>query len=160
MICSVLKQFENAIEFNTSLVNESKNNFQGLLDFLVDFGEKYDNQIANLPYHINVIDELNADENAHSRIFAQLLRYKKNNKYPFLENFLNEVSSFNIRVKKPIVKKVDSCGRIDIPIFDEQYVVVIENKVTDQAPDPNNVSGGQLARYIETINHNYNRKLE
>jgi len=160
MRCSELKQFENAIDFSTSLVNESKNNFQDLLNFLDDFGEIYDNEIDKLPYHINIIDELNADENAHSRIFAQLLRYEKNNKYPFLEKFLNEVCSFDITVKKPIVKKVDSCGRIDIPIFDEQYVVVIENKVTDQAPDQNNESGGQLARYIETINHNYNRKLK
>ena len=77
MICSVLKQFENAIEFNTSLVNESKNNFQGLLDFLVDFGEKYDNQIANLPYHINVLTNRKPKGKPTSVILLQLFVSKK-----------------------------------------------------------------------------------
>jgi hypothetical protein len=113
-----------------------------------------------LPYHINVIDELHADENAHSRIFAKLLRYQENNKFPFLEKFLLEVCKFYIKIEKPIVKKVDSCGRIDIPIFDTKYVVLIENKVTDKAPDQNNSNGGQLARYIETIKNLHGRKEE
>ncbi|HZK69648.1 MAG TPA: PD-(D/E)XK nuclease family protein, partial [Paludibacter sp.] len=89
-----------------------------------------------------------------------LLRYKANDKYPFLEKFLNDICNFNVTIENPTVKNVDSCGRIDIPIFDKKYVVVIENKVTDKAPDQNNQKGGQLARYIETINNTYNRKLE
>jgi len=155
-----LKEFENAINFSNLLENESRENFQDLFDFLANFKIIYENEKKNLPYHINVIDELYADENAHSRIFAKLLRYEENNKYPFLENFLHDVCNFKVEIKKPEIKKVDSCGRIDIPIFDEQYVVVIENKVTDKAPDQNNQDGGQLARYIETIKNCYGRKLE
>jgi len=154
------KKFENAIDFSNSLVRESKIIFQDLLDLLVDFGKIYDREKERLPYHINVIDELHADENAHSRIFAQLLRYKRNNEYPFLEKFLNDVCNFCITIEKPRIEKVDSCGHIDIPIFDNKYVVIIENKVTNQADDQNNENGGQLARYIETINKNYGRKLE
>ena len=153
------RQFENAIDFSNSLVNESKINFQDLLDFLFDFGKIYAREKEKLPYHINVIDELKAGENAYSRIFAQLLRYEKNNKYPFLEKFLKDVCKFNVNVENPKVEEVDSCGRIDIPIFDTQYVVVIENKITDKAPDQNK-KGGQLARYIETINNKYQKKLE
>jgi hypothetical protein len=132
--------------------------FQELLKLLNDFMEIYDRE---LPYHINVIDELHADENSHSRIFAKILRFKKNNKFVFLESFLNDVAKFNLSVENPKIKKVDSCGRIDIPIFDEKYVVVIENKVTDKAADQNNEDGGQLARYIETMTDKktYNRNI-
>jgi len=130
------------------------------LKFLVEFRKIYDKEKADLPYHINLIDELHADENAHSRIFAKLLRYKEKGRYPFLEKLLNNVCDFNLSIEKPKVKKVDSCGRIDIPIFDKKYVVIIENKVTDKAPDQNGEKGGQLARYIETIKDSYDRDIE
>ncbi len=155
-----LKQIENVLNFSNSLENQRRNNFGDLLKLVREFGNIYNDEIAKLPYHINLIDELHADENSHSRIFAKLLRYCENTNYPFLEKFLNDVCNFNLSIEKPEVKKVDSCGRIDIPIFDRNYVVVIENKVTDKAPDQNNSNGGQLARYIETIQDNYNRKLE
>lgn len=155
-----LKRIESSIDFSELLENRIRNNFQELIKLLTDFRIIYDDETDKLPYHINVIDELHADENAHSRIFAKLLRYKKNNKYPFLENFLNDICNFNVCIENPKIEKVDSCGRIDIPIFDKKYVVVIENKVTDKAPDQNTLKGGQLARYIETIKNNYARNLE
>lgn len=154
------KQIENAINFSYLLESENRVNFQDLLSFLSKFREIYDSEKVNLPYHINLIDELHADENAHSRIFAKLLRYKEKDKYPFLEKFLNNICDFKLNIEEPIVEKVDSCGRIDIPIFDKKYVVVIENKVTDKASDQNGDKGGQLARYIETIKHNYYRDIE
>ena len=138
---------------------ETLNEFYNINEFVDLFMVEYRVEKQKLPYHINIIDELNADENAHSRIFAKLLRYKENNKYPFLEKFLNDVCEFKLKIEKPEVKKVDSCGRIDIPIFDKKYVVVIENKVTDKAPDQNE-KGGQLARYIETIKNNYSREFD
>lgn len=155
-----LKQFGNAINFIELIENENKRNFKNLLSLLYRFGIIYDIEKSELPYHINLIDELHADENAHSRIFAKLLRYKEKNRYPILEDFLNNVCMFDLNIENPKVKKVDSCGRIDIPIFDENFVVIIENKVTDKAPDQNTAKGGQLARYIETINHDYGRNLD
>lgn len=153
-------QIKNAFDFTNSLVTEEKVNLRNLFQFINRFKEIYDKEKDCLPYHINLIDELHADENAHSRIFAKFLRFKENDKFPFLEKFLNDVCGFKLTVKKPKVKKVDSCGRIDIPIFDDNYVVVIENKITDKAPDQNNSNGGQLARYIETIEKNYGRNLK
>ncbi|MDR0940986.1 MAG: PD-(D/E)XK nuclease family protein [Bacteroidales bacterium] len=150
----------NAFEFSDSIVKVPCENFQETLEFLKDFTPKYQEEREKLPYHINVIDELCANENAHSRIFAQLLRYKKNGKFVYLESFLKEVAKFNLVVKNPKVEKVDSCGRIDIPIFDDDFVLVIENKVTDKAPDQNTEKGGQLARYIETIRDDYNREVK
>ncbi|MFP5040284.1 PD-(D/E)XK nuclease family protein [Parasediminibacterium sp. JCM 36343] len=155
-----LKQIENAINFSTSLENRSKENFRALLKLLSEFGSIYQKEVNKLPYHINLIDELHVNENAHSRIFAKLLSYKSSNKFPFLESFLKEVCSFDLCIEKPIIKNVDSCGRIDIPIFDNKYVVLIENKVTDKAPDQNTTNGGQIARYIETIKDKYKKKLE
>jgi len=154
-----IKQIKDAIDFSNFLERENKGNFRDLLKLLADYKTIYNKEKKKLPFHINVIDDLHADENAHSRIFAKLLRYKENNKYPFLEKFLNDVCNFNVSIEKPIVKKVDSCGRIDIPIFDKKYVVIIENKVTDKASDQNK-EGGQLARYIETIKNSYGRNLE
>jgi chromatin segregation and condensation protein Rec8/ScpA/Scc1 (kleisin family) len=46
-----------------------------------------------LPYNINVIDELHANENAHSRILCKLLQYKdSSDKYRILESLLSYIS--------------------------------------------------------------------
>ena len=153
-------QIKKAFVFSTSIVTEGNEDMRILFQFINGFKEIYDKEKGRLPYHMNLIDELHADENAHSRIFAKLLRFKENDKFPFLEKFLYDVCGFKLTVEKPEVKKVDSCGRIDIPIFDNNYVVVIENKVTDKAPDQNNPNGGQIARYIETIKKDYGRDLK
>lgn len=146
-----INQIKYIFDFSNSIVTNENDNIHNLFQFIEGFYKLYNEEKDNLPYHLNLIDELHADENSHSRIFAKLLRFKKNEKFPFLEKFLNDVCGFDLTVENPKVEKVDSCGRIDIPIFDDKYAVVIENKVTDKAPDQNNSDGGQLARYIDTI---------
>ncbi len=155
-----LEQIKSAINISISLENRNRESFRNLLKLLSEFEIIYKEEIAKLPYHINLIDELHADENAHSRIFAKLLRYRENKKFPILEKLLKEVCKFDLCIETPTIEKVDSCGRIDIPIFDNKYVVLIENKVTDKAPDQNNSSGGQLSRYIDNIKNTYGRKPE
>lgn len=151
-------ELQNALAFSTLFENKIQNNVGLLLAMVTTFSEKYDAEIEKLPFHINIIDELHANENAHSRIFAQLLRYNKRNKYPFLESFVNDLCGFTLNIENPVVEKVDSCGRIDIPIFDNNYVLLIENKVTDQAPDQNTSEGGQLVRYVESVINTTNYK--
>lgn len=155
-----ISQFKRALIFSNSIIDINLDNLKYLFEFTDEFNKIYLREKSKLPYHINLIDELHANENAHSRIFSKLLRYTENNQFPFLIHFLKDVCKFNINVEKPVVKKVDSCGRIDIPIFDKNYVVIIENKVTDSAADQNTEEGGQLARYIETINIKYDRQLD
>lgn len=155
-----LEILERSFHLSALLSDQKNENFADLLCFIEEFSLKHHEETHKLPHHINVIDELHAGENAHSRIFAQLLRYKTGNEFPFLHHFLNEICGFNLCLKNPTIERVDSCGRIDIPIFDENFMVVIENKVTDKAPDQNTEEGGQLARYIDTINNNYGRNLE
>ena len=55
---------------------------------LKDFQNTYEREEKLLPYHFNVIDELHANENAHSRILQKILLYKHKNEYPFLHSFL------------------------------------------------------------------------
>ena len=50
-------------------------------------GDYYKEQEAALPFHINVIDELHANENAHTRILTHLLKYKEDGKHVILSSF-------------------------------------------------------------------------
>lgn len=53
---------------------------------LVEAVEKIKEEwLSKLPYHLNVIDELHINENAHSRILTKLLQYKsESGRYEFL----------------------------------------------------------------------------
>ncbi len=124
------------------------------------FSNRYQEEKEKLPYHINLLDELWANENAHSRILAKLLRYKENNKALFLQDFIHNVCGFKqINIDTLVVQKVDSCGKIDIPIYNNKHFVIIENKI-NHAVEQNTKEGGQLARYIENVHEKYNRDLE
>ncbi len=125
------------------------------IKFLDSFGKKYKEESDKLPYHINVIEELHADENAHSRIFAKLLQYSQGGKYIFLDKFIRELCGFDIPTDKLEIGKVDSHGRIDLPIYDGKYFIIIENKI-NYASEQNTDRGGQLARYIESLKNSYN----
>ena len=85
---------------------------------LNDFKEKYK---SKLPFHFNVIDELHANENAHSRIVARLFEYKEYNTHPFLESFFNRVG-IGESVKQAIITVEKD--RIDCLIKDENYAVI------------------------------------
>ena len=93
-----------------------------------------------------MIDELHANENAHSRILQKLLLYKRKNEYPFLLSFLENFLS----VENNIIEPVITCNQeyIDILIEDQKsdFACIIENKIhwaTDQSE--------QIARYIKTV---------
>jgi len=125
------------------------------------FSVIHNEETEKLPYHINIIDEIHADENAHSRILAKLLQYKKDNNFIFLEEFLNKICGFNVPIENLKIQKVDSCGRIDIPIFDDKYFIAIENKVNGAIEqNDKEKGGGQLARYIENIKENFHIDIE
>jgi hypothetical protein len=108
----------------------------------------YNDEKSKLPYHINIVDLLRANENAHSRIFAELLKQNNLNKYNILESLYNYLLSINSNFdKKPIKPRITSeKNRIDLLILDTDYAIIIENKIhgaTDQFE--------QLARYIDRI---------
>lgn len=110
-------------------------------------GEYYKEQEAALPFHINVIDELHANENAHTRILTHLLKYKEDGKHVILSSFLKQlptfnVESFDIEKSKIYFNKDYIDGLIE---KDEEYAVIIENKI-HWAGDQDK----QIERYVNT----------
>ena len=116
---------------------------------LKDFQNTYEREEKLLPYHFNVIDELHANENAHSRILQKILLYKHKNEYPFLHSFLDTFLTDVKNIKEPLITQNQEY--IDLLIEDRKsdFACIIENKIhwaTDQSE--------QIARYIKTvINH-------
>lgn len=154
-----IEQFEQAIKFSDKIVSENYADFKKLLDFLKEFKAVYDKEFKKLPYHINLIDELHANENAHSRILVKLLNQKDpiNKKHEILENFIqfiiekySEKDEFQkIKIINPhITQEIE---RIDLWIRDNHnYAIILENKVNNAIDqlDGIKVKGGQIERYI------------
>lgn len=102
-----------------------------------------------LPYHINVIDLLWANENAHSRILAHLLKQNDNGKFEILENFCRYLSrkneNFNLKISNPII--TFEKDRIDILVQqDKDFALIIENKIHNASDQSE-----QLKRYIDKV---------
>lgn len=151
------KEINYAINFINKLIDEIKSNTQKLIIFIDEFNQIYSVEYSKLPYHINLIDELRANENAHSRIFEKLLRYQDaaTKKYEILENFLTFIiEKYRIKedfrkiiIQKPFINQ--ELRRIDLWIRDTDYTIIFENKIQwakDQL--------SQLERYINTAKQN------
>ena len=110
---------------------------------------------AKLPYHINIIDLIGANENAHSRILEHLLKQYTNGKFEILENLLQYINAtnqcFNLNVNTPRIKAEKK--RIDILIEDKEYAIIFENKIHNAIDQE-----AQLSRYIEKVNEMGYRK--
>lgn len=105
----------------------------------------------NRLYNANIITELHANENAHSRILRMLLQYDNGKKeYPILRKFL-EIPNLkkvfgNTDFKSPIFRNEQE--RIDVLIEEPpSFAIIIENKIKG-APDQKR----QLERYIKSVN--------
>lgn len=153
--------FESAIDFSNQIVEEQLNNAEALYDFFDGFGEIYRREKKRLPYHINIIDELRANENAHSRILGMLLQHNEQDGlgYEILRSFIDYIVE-KYKEKKAF-REIDIASpaitvekrRIDLWIREKgKYAIIIENKIynaVDQT-DGSVVEGGQLERYINT----------
>ena len=105
----------------------------------------------NRVYNANIITELHANENAHSRILRMFLQYDDGTKnYPVLKRFL-EIPKIKNVLSSSVVFKSPSFSneqeRIDVLIEEpHSFAIIIENKIkgaTDQ--------DRQLERYIESV---------
>ncbi len=135
-------------EFNSITVQQEKNIFNNINNLLKDFMVVYGKEKQKLPYHINILDLLWANENAHSRIFSELLKQKNGLKFELLENFINYLktlnSYFDFKIIKP--KITSEKDRIDLLILDEDYALIIENKIHSAVDQE-----VQIARYITKV---------
>lgn len=112
-----------------------------------EFAKYYEEQKAALPFHINVIDELHANENAHTRILTHLLQYKEDGKHVIMSSFLGlipgiNLDSFDIEKSKVYYNMEYIDGLIEKK---GEYAIIIENKI-HWAEDQNK----QIERYVMT----------
>ncbi len=155
-------RINNSLDFTNELINDIQNLTYELLLLTNDFNEIFLKEEQKLPYHINLIDELHANENAHSRILTKLLQQQDpiTKRFEVLESFIqyiidnyNDKEDFNtLKINKPVITQEKK--RIDLWIRDVDYAIIFENKV-GWADD----KSGQIERYIDvTIEHNFNEK--
>lgn len=123
--------------------------------------EWYIKEKSNVPYGANIIDELHAGENAHSRILRMLLQYEGSGNYPIYTSFLNMLSSHcqampQIAICSPLFSNEE--GRIDVLVKEYQtaypYAIIIENKVCDAGDQYH-----QIQRYIEFLKDEFNNHI-
>ena len=99
--------------------------------------------LENAPFHFNLIDEVKANENAHSKIIGKLLRYKEHGEFMNLISFLDQIG-LGQTFKNPRISIEKD--RIDVTILGKDYAIIIENKIhyaTDQDK--------QISRYVDII---------
>ena len=142
-------EIKNTLDFVNKAMQQEHENYKSLFVFLQRYKELRQKSEAKLPYHINVIDELRANENAHSRILAKLLQQKTpQSRFEILESFIEylieqkSTSFCNIKIESPIITQ--EIERIDLWVRDKTYAIIIENKI-HYAGDKER----QLERYID-----------
>ena len=118
-------------------------------DFLKKFQELKKNNEQKRPYSINIIDELHANENAHSRILMRFLSFSSFGRKPIFENFvslLNEKLNDSVKIKDFSDPKFEGqFNYIDIYVYErDRQSVIIENKI-DWAIDQDK----QIERYVK-----------
>jgi hypothetical protein len=125
---------------------EIKEMVEVILDLQNDFKNLLANERSRLPYMVNILDEIHANENAHTRILRKLLLFKRNSRYPILEGFLCHIGGIfsNLKLRSPQIAVEEE--RIDLLIKDHDFSIIIENKING-APDQDS----QLERYIKKI---------
>lgn len=124
---------------------------ESLVAFSKKFAECMEKARRELPYHLNIIDELHDHENAHSRILLRLLQFVNENGeleiYRSLLDYIKERQSGFSRISIEEPRMTQEKARIDLWVRDKGYAIIFENKIYN-APDQE----AQLARYIkETI---------
>jgi hypothetical protein len=132
-----------ALSFTNEISKFENTEFSEAINFLNPFTELYNKEEQKLPYHVNIIDELRAGENAHSRILTKLLQFNVNGKYELLQSFIDKLGINHILQNPKITCEKE---RIDLLIMDKDFALIIENKVHDAVDQP-----AQLARYIEKV---------
>ncbi|MBO4778896.1 MAG: PD-(D/E)XK nuclease family protein [Bacteroidales bacterium] len=151
----------DALAFYEEISNEIRRAYKELFLFIDTFSRVYKREKLKLPYHVNIIEELHINENAHSRILLKFLLYQNDNgKYEIFQSLLEYIRRNNdrsnmfgdIKITKPILTQ--EIARIDMWIRDKNYAIIFENKARNAVDQDS-----QLSRYIErTINRGYKKE--
>lgn len=119
-----------------------------LLNFASEFSSLKEEEQKKLPFHLNLVDQLHINENAHSRILMHLLSYKNDNgKYVFLTSLIDLIKEMQsgdfgkITIESPQITQEKE--RIDLWVRDNDYAIIFENKIYNAADQD-----AQISRYI------------
>ncbi len=119
-----------------------------LLKFASEFSSIKEEEQKKLPFHLNLVDQLHINENAHSRILMHLLSYKNDNgKYVFLTSLIDLIKEKQsgdfgkITIESPQITQEKE--RIDLWVRDNDYAIIFENKIYNAADQD-----AQISRYI------------
>jgi len=147
-----IKIFTNTLSFidgiNNHIYSSDIKNFDRVIEFSKSFMIVYNLEKSKLPYHINILDLLWANENAHSRIFAELLKQKNGKGFDILESFFVYLTKIRPDFNQiPNIPRITSeKDRIDLLVLDKEYGLIIENKIHGAVDQ-----GNQIARYIYRV---------
>lgn len=140
--------FRALLDLVTPVVNEYINSLNETVSIANNLSDYYNLLKKKEPYHINVIDELHANENAHTRILISLLKYPNEHRLPILESFLSLLAGWEksgIATGHPSIEF--NSENIDGLVEEAgKYAVIIENKI-HWAVDQDS----QLERYVDTV---------
>ena len=110
-----------------------------------------------LKYNLNIIEELHANENAHTRILLEILNYEDSNgEKIFLKEFiklLNEQLNNGFQIDDSEISAYDIAGQfayIDGYITSKNNAIIIENKINGAVDQYE-----QLQNYINTAQKQY-----
>ena len=122
-----------------------------LIKVAKELNELYKSKKAALPYSINVIRELHANENANSRILRGLLQYSHNGQSPVLQSFIERLKAIadcpiDISIQNPELTN-EQDNRIDLLIKEKKsYAIIVENKIWGASDQEK-----QIERYIDYV---------
>lgn len=118
-----------------------------LLKLIDEFNEQYKEEQEKAPYNLCLLDLCGANENAHTKILVQLLKYKANEEYPFFESLLERwFRNINLKFNCQELELFFNKNFIDGLIKDNQKAIIIENKI-HYAQDQDK----QIQRYVEKV---------
>lgn len=120
---------------------------KNLLKLIDDFNELYKEEQEKAPFNLCLLDLCGANENAHTKILLQLLKYRVNESYPFLESLLERLfRNVNLEFDCRKLEIAFNKDFIDGLIKDNQKAIIIENKI-HYAQDQYK----QIERYVEKV---------
>ena len=122
----------------------NKKEIKEFINFILNKSRENEYLIKN---KINLLDELHADENAHTRILLRLLELELDGTHPILNTLVNECinpGGFDLpNMKNPII--YEQKENMDGFVIDRNnYILVIENKI-NWAKDQDK----QIERYVK-----------
>lgn len=146
-----IERFSDTFSLITCLENAMQQNEMETYDAISALASEIASLISRTkqksPYHINLIDLIRANENAHSRILGAFLRAQSSGSYEILKSFVRTFlgAKFTEEIVEPIF--FNEKHRIDLLIAEPgKYAFIFENKIHNAVLQKN-----QLARYIEAM---------